>query len=58
MTYELAVHQKQLATVAPVPTIPFGTLTGLHGIAKQPGTAPRDEALQADYTDYLTQKYQ
>lgn len=52
------LHQKQLATVAPAQAIPPGTLTGLRGIAKQPGAAPSDEELQADYTDYLTQKYQ
>jgi hypothetical protein len=51
------LHQKQLATVAPPQAIPPGTLTGLRGIAKQPGTAPSDEDLQTDYTDYLTQKY-
>ncbi len=52
------LHQKQLATVAHTQAIPPGTLTGLRGIAKQPGAAPSDEALQADYADYLTQKYQ
>lgn len=54
-----------------VQTIPPGTLTGLRGIAKRADAiqkmrgllktdqpAPSDEALQADYTDYLTQKYQ
>ena len=38
--------------------IPPGTLTGLRGIAKRPGPAPSDHELQAEYTDYLTQKYQ
>lgn len=52
------LHQKQLATVAPAPAMPPGTLTGLRGIAKQPGAAPSDAELQADYADYLTQKYQ
>lgn len=49
------LHQKQLS---PPPAIPPGTLTGLQGIAKRPGTAPSDNELQAQYTDYLTQKYQ
>lgn len=49
------LHQKQLAHS---PAMPPGTLTGLRGIAKQPGSAPSDGELQADYTDYLTQKYQ
>lgn len=35
-----------------------GTLTGLRGIAKRSGTTPSDEELQAEYTDYLTKKYQ
>jgi Putative addiction module component len=35
-----------------------GTLTGLRGIAKRAGAAPNDDDLQAEYTDYLTQKYQ
>ena len=52
------LHQKQLTTIAHSQAIPPGTLTGLRGIAKQPGDAPSDEELQADYTDYLTQKYQ
>jgi hypothetical protein len=34
------------------------TLTGLRGIAKRAGAAPNDDDLQAEYTDYLTQKYQ
>jgi hypothetical protein len=41
-----------------VKTIPPGTLTGLRGIAKRLGTAPSDDDLKAEYTDYLTQKYQ
>ncbi len=49
------LHQKQLT--APQ-AIPPGTLTGLRGIAKQSGAAPNDDDLQAEYTDYLTQKYQ
>jgi Protein of unknown function (DUF2281) len=49
------LHQKQLPTPQPVPP---GTLTGLRGIAKRSGAAPNDDDLQADYTDYLTQKYQ
>jgi hypothetical protein len=51
------LHQKQLSSPQPQ-AIPPGTLTGLRGIAKRPGTALNDEVLQADYTDYLTQKYQ
>lgn len=38
--------------------IPKGTLTGLRGIAKRAGTAPTDEELREEYTDYLAQKYQ
>jgi Protein of unknown function (DUF2281) len=49
------LHQKQLTTPQ---AIPPGTLTGLRGIAKRPGSAPSDRELQAEYTDYLTQKYQ
>ncbi len=51
------LHQKQLTTPQPK-AIPPGTLTGLRGIAKRPGSAPSDRELQAEYTDYLTQKYQ
>jgi Protein of unknown function (DUF2281) len=51
------LHQKQLTT-PPAKAIPPGTLTGLRGIAKRPGPAPSDRELQAEYTDYLTQKYQ
>jgi Protein of unknown function (DUF2281) len=49
------LHQKQLSSPQ---AIPPGTLTGLRGIAKRPGAAPNDDDLQAEYTDYLTQKYQ
>lgn len=51
------LHQKQLLPSQPQ-TIPPGTLTGLRGIAKRSEPAPSDPDLQADYTDYLTQKYQ
>jgi hypothetical protein len=51
------LHQKYPATLPPK-TIPPGTLTGLRGIAKRPGLAKSDDELQAEYTDYLTQKYQ
>ncbi len=34
-----------------------GTLTGLRGIAKRPGSASNDDDLQAEYTNDLTQKY-
>lgn len=50
------LHQKQLTTPQPT-TVPPGTLTGLRGIAKRLGPAPSDRELQAEYTDYLTQKY-
>jgi len=51
------LYQKQLTTSHPQ-TIPPGTLTGLRGIGKRSGSAPSDDELQAEYTDYLTQKYQ
>ncbi|MEM9090395.1 MAG: DUF2281 domain-containing protein [Cyanobacteria bacterium P01_F01_bin.53] len=50
------LHQKQSSTQPD--TIPVGTLTGLRGIAKRSGSAPTDEELQTEYTDYLAQKYQ
>lgn len=50
------LQQKQLTT--PQQAIPPGTLTGLRGIAKRPGFTPSDDDLQAEYTDYLSQKYQ
>lgn len=49
------LQQKQLS---PPQAIPPGTLTGLRGIAKRPGSAPSDDELQAEYTDYLSRKYQ
>jgi len=49
------LHQKQLS---PPQAISPGTLTGLRGIAKRSGLAPSDDELQAEYTDYLTQKYE
>lgn len=51
------LHQKPLTTPQPQAILP-GTLTGLRGIAKRSGPVPSDHELQADYTDYLTQKYQ
>lgn len=51
------LHQKQLPLPSPK-VIPPGTLTGLRGISKRPGPAPSDPELQAEYTNYLTQKYQ
>ncbi|MCG8362628.1 MAG: DUF2281 domain-containing protein [Pseudanabaenales cyanobacterium] len=51
------LHQKQLVTPQDQ-AIPPGTLTGLRGIAKRPGPDPSDDELQAEYTDYLIQKYQ
>jgi len=54
------LYQKQLAQSQTNPSvvIPPGTLTGLRGIAKRAGQTCSDEELQADYTDYLAQKYQ
>ncbi len=49
------IQQKQLSSIQPILS---GTLTGLRGIAKRPEPAPSDDELQAEYTDYLTQKYQ
>jgi len=51
------LHQKQL-NIPQSQTILPGTLTGLRGIAKLPEAAPSDPELQAEYTDYLTRKYQ
>ena len=51
------LHQKQLATPQDQAISP-GALTGLRGIAKRLGPDPSDDELQAEYTDYLTQKYQ
>jgi hypothetical protein len=39
------------------PKIPAGTLTGLRGIAQQPGAVPSDGELETEYADYLTNKY-
>jgi Protein of unknown function (DUF2281) len=52
------LHQKQLTAPHQPIAIPPGTLTGLRGIAKRPGSAPSDRELQSEYTDYLTHKYQ
>ncbi|MFN5857340.1 MAG: DUF2281 domain-containing protein [Pseudanabaenaceae cyanobacterium] len=38
-------------------SIPPGTLTGLRGIIKR-RDIPNDQQLQAEYTDYLIEKYQ
>jgi hypothetical protein len=51
------LHKKKL-TAPQSSAIPPGTLTGLRGIAKRPGSVPSDADLKAEYTDYLTQKYQ
>jgi hypothetical protein len=51
------IHRKKVTT-AQSPSIPPGTLTGLRGIAKRLGSVPSDVDLKAEYTDYLTQKYQ
>jgi hypothetical protein len=50
--------QQKHPTTPRTKNIPPGTLTGLRGIAKRPGTAPSDAELQAEYTNYLSQKYQ
>lgn len=50
------LQQKQLTTRKQA--IPSGTLTGLRGIAKRSGSAPSNDELQAEYTDYLIQKYE
>jgi hypothetical protein len=50
------LQQKQLTTRQQA--IPSGTLTGLRGIAKRSGSAPSNDELQAEYTDYLIQKYE
>jgi Protein of unknown function (DUF2281) len=56
---DFAKFLRQKAQNKPAPRqIPKGTLTGLRGIAKGVGTSLTDEEIQADYTDYLTQKYQ
>lgn len=54
------LYEKQLTQKsAKLPSsIPPGTLTGLRGIAKQAEQPLNDEELQADYTNYLIQKYQ
>ncbi|NJL90505.1 MAG: DUF2281 domain-containing protein [Coleofasciculaceae cyanobacterium SM2_1_6] len=51
------LQQKQY-TFPQLKAIPPGTLTGLRGIAKRLEPAPKDDNLQAEYTEYLTQKYQ
>lgn len=52
--------QERLAEIesGAVQTIPGETLTKLRSIAKRTGKAPSDKELQAEYTDYLVQKYQ
>lgn len=50
--------QQKKFTPPPLQVIPPGTLTELRGIAKPSEAAPSDDELQADYTDYLIQKYQ
>ncbi len=51
------LHQKQIMT-SQSKAIPLGTLTGLLGIVKPSELTKSDSDLQAEYTDYLTQKYQ
>lgn len=50
------LQHKNLILTSPQ-TIPPDTLTGLRGIIKHPAPAPSNQELQAEYTDYLTQKY-
>lgn len=50
------LHQKQ-RTTPPTKAIASG-ITGPWGIVKRLGPAPSEDELQADYTDYLTPKYQ
>lgn len=57
LNFAESLHQTQLTPSQPK-AIPPGTLTGLRGIAKRPKNALNDEELQAEYTDYLIQKYQ
>ncbi|GAP96123.1 DUF2281 domain-containing protein [Leptolyngbya sp. NIES-2104] len=57
LNFAEAFHQKQPTPPQPR-AIPPGTLTGLRGIVKRSGAAPSNDDLQAEYTDYLTQKYQ
>ncbi|MEL6855548.1 MAG: DUF2281 domain-containing protein [Cyanobacteria bacterium J06607_13] len=57
LTLAESLHQKQNNT-SQSQTIPAGTLTGLRGIANQPGHPPSDDSLQADYINYLISKYQ
>lgn len=52
-----SLKQKAHQEATAQPTIPKGTLTGLRGIAKRPGTSPTDAELQDEYTDYLSQEH-
>lgn len=52
------LHHKQLSTTE-TQNIPPGTLTGLRGIVRQQSSSvSTDDELQANYIDYLIQKYQ
>lgn len=51
---EFLQHKQQLNPISR--SIPSGTLTGLRGIIKRPDS-PNDEQLQAEYTNYLIEKY-
>ena len=48
----------QKPPAAPPKRIPPGTLNNLRGLLKTNQPSPTDEELQADYTDYLIEKYQ
>ncbi len=50
--------QARIAEIESGAVLPSGTLTELRGIARLPGSVPSNDELQAEYIDYLTQKYQ
>ncbi|MEQ9483344.1 DUF2281 domain-containing protein [Coleofasciculus sp. F4-SAH-05] len=55
---KLTASMDEQRTASKTASIPPGTLTKLRGIAKRSRKTPSDEELQAEYTDYLVQKYQ
>jgi hypothetical protein len=54
---EILSFVESIGQEAPIKEIPPGTLTGLRGIAQQPGAVPSDGELETEYADYLTNKY-